>query len=783
MIQQPEIGLPTAETILYEKGMRLDPSSIDGAAGSHIQNSIDIFRGYLQSIVVPGEDAVTQSTPPSRIARFEYVRRWDVNAWATLAAEGPLVIFHAGIPFSLFEYFNALLAHPAILPDLDSAAELSEPFHPLSIDFASITQGTWPSSVSLTPEQAGELAEDTQQFVLWSHYLRRKPRSIARQGIAHQLYITAMHFLFCHELEHIDRGHLEFQHRRNRSYVLSEFAIATAATPIADQAVLELEADLYATIRTLRPYLARKKSGNYPNAQFGGAEAGTAACYRLVLFAIGALFLALEHQQRLMTRKTWWLKIARRFMPSSTSTHPDCMTRLRAALMAARLQATDNDESDIAIEHAHSCVLEDLALVATHLDLDVSRLRAQERLNEAQKMLGRLSELASELADCRSAISDHYFQSGQPVTLKEAQASAKPIDPYLLRDQYLVRYVNGEPIKIPFLHEDAPVTQFLENSCKWEYVGYLDNAFVFAQLALKKANLSANEAMASLAKLRLEEVAACLGTHLEVLEQLAVDHGLILQLGDRIFGDGQNPKSKLHEDVVKDLASYCAIRPRETRTRRRLADEVYLLGDFEGARQHYQLLQQEALSDDERVSVVVGFGNCMVELGKPDQAVACFRDALKIDRTSAYAWENLVICLVRSGRFNAAIEAIDEALETNQLNAEYWFLKAVACKGVNMLSQVRSCNERALSLDPKNTKYLLALGQLMCEEGQFRDAVEIFTRVLEISADSEVAKYRREAALVALGETAAARLDFESVQRSGGSLAALASRSLQSLVA
>jgi tetratricopeptide (TPR) repeat protein len=760
--ERTQSRLQSAETILREKGGRLDPASVDGAAGQHVRDSVEIFRGHLQSIVVPGQEAVTRSTPPSRIAQFEYVQRWDVNAWATLAAEGPVVLFHAGIPFSLFEYFNSLLAHPATLPDLDGAAESAAPLEPLSRDFTAIVQAKWP-----------------MEHMRWSEYLRRKPRSNARQSIAHQLYLLAVRFLFCHELGHIDRGHLEFQYRRNRSYALSEFAVAAGDRPIAEQTALELEADHYATVQALSPYLARKKHGHYPLPRLGDAEAGTAECYRLVLFSIGALFLALECQQQPVTRRNWWSSIATRVMPPQPATHPDSMTRVRAALVFAQMTAAKSDASPQAIEVAGRAALTDLAAVAALLQLDVERLLAPARLVEASKLIRRLGELDSELTDCRTAVADRYFQSGQPVTLAQARANTTPVDLFGLRVQSLALYIDGEQIRIPFLHEDSPVADFVQNSLNWERAGYLDNAFVYAQLAIRRANAVASDQERLTAQQRLEAVACALGPHRDVVERLAREHGLIPNLAEQLFDASEDQQPVPGLAVVKDLESLCAIRPREGLHRRQLADALFVLRDFDAALHHYQLAEREELPDEDRIAVIVGSGNCLAERGKTDDALECFRDALKMDRTSTYAWTNLVICLVRGGRGQAAIDAVNEALATNEQHAEYWFLKAAACRGFEYQSQVKEYTERALSLDPTNPKYLLARGQLASEEKQFRDAVGFFSRALEAGADSSEARFKRGYALVALGETPAAKNDFAAVRDAGGELAAIAGCALE----
>ena len=111
--------MQTVEDTLSKKGGRLDPKAIHGTAGQLLEQSTEIFRAYLRPLIaLDPTSPVTRTTPPSRVSQFEFVTKWDVNAWAVLAEERPLVLFHAGIPFALFELFHSLLAQRTVLPDL-----------------------------------------------------------------------------------------------------------------------------------------------------------------------------------------------------------------------------------------------------------------------------------------------------------------------------------------------------------------------------------------------------------------------------------------------------------------------------------------------------------------------------------------------------------------------------------------------------------------------------------------------------------------------------------------
>jgi predicted Zn-dependent protease len=158
-----------------------------------------------------------------------------------------------------------------------------------------------------------------------------------------------------------------------------------------------------------------------------------------------------------------------------------------------------------------------------------------------------------------------------------------------------------------------------------------------------------------------------------------------------------------------------------------------------------------------------------------------FRRALESDPSSAYAWTNLAICLVRGDRATEAVAALQEALKTDTKNAEYWFLYAAAYRALGDNARVAEGAAMAVNLAPDQPKYLMAQAQLDFETKRFRDAIEHYSKALDVGADEEHARYERARAFVALGERTAAIPDLEIVASLGGSLSSDAAKFLEIL--
>jgi tetratricopeptide (TPR) repeat protein len=66
------------------------------------------------------------------------------------------------------------------------------------------------------------------------------------------------------------------------------------------------------------------------------------------------------------------------------------------------------------------------------------------------------------------------------------------------------------------------------------------------------------------------------------------------------------------------------------------------------------------------------------ELGRHDEAIRCYENALESDPPYVAAWSNKGNSLNKAGRFKEAIRCCDKALELEPLKARAWYAKAPA---------------------------------------------------------------------------------------------------------
>jgi tetratricopeptide (TPR) repeat protein len=276
-----------------------------------------------------------------------------------------------------------------------------------------------------------------------------------------------------------------------------------------------------------------------------------------------------------------------------------------------------------------------------------------------------------------------------------------------------------------------------------------------------------------------------LGPSFAKLEQLIATHGLISHLAEHLIETANaDPGLAAPEKVIEVFETLVAVRPREGSWRLRLANRRLIHRDFGLALNDYLAALALKLEPEDRIGALVGAGNACAELGRTDEACGYFRKALGENPRSAYARENLAICLVRGQRPAEAVAALQDALKMDDGNPEYWFLSAAAHHALGNTAQVAEATERAVRLAPNKPKYVLALAQQESEIKHYERAIELYTRALGIlgkDADRADALFMRGRARQAIGEIDGARADYAAVEALAGPLAARATKALRGL--
>ena len=164
---------------------------------------------------------------------------------------------------------------------------------------------------------------------------------------------------------------------------------------------------------------------------------------------------------------------------------------------------------------------------------------------------------------------------------------------------------------------------------------------------------------------------------------------------------------------------------------------------------------------DDPVSQAIERGETALSRGHVDEAVAAFRDALKVSPGHVRARVRLAVSLDRKGDPEGAIAELDRALAQQQDNVTLLLGRAAVSSGRLRYNQAESDLRRALKLSESNAQVHLQLGMLHCRRARWREAIGPLRRAVELDPSLVAPHYYLGEAYNHVDQLDAARLAYE----------------------
>lgn len=149
-------------------------------------------------------------------------------------------------------------------------------------------------------------------------------------------------------------------------------------------------------------------------------------------------------------------------------------------------------------------------------------------------------------------------------------------------------------------------------------------------------------------------------------------------------------------------------------------------------------------------ALIVNKGLTLELLGKMDEALACYRQALQVHPEQIYAYYFMGKALYKLGDLNEALNCYDCALKINPENAEFWLKKATVVSDLGMKKEEMICYDRVLAIDPKNEVALVNKGMLLGRKGEYLKAMEYMGMALQENPELDFAWVHKGLALLSL---------------------------------
>jgi predicted O-linked N-acetylglucosamine transferase (SPINDLY family) len=160
-----------------------------------------------------------------------------------------------------------------------------------------------------------------------------------------------------------------------------------------------------------------------------------------------------------------------------------------------------------------------------------------------------------------------------------------------------------------------------------------------------------------------------------------------------------------------------------------------------------------------------GLGEAYRALGRPAEAIACFREALRLEPGSAATHHALGLAFLDQTHTASAVASLRQAVVLRPESERFHLNLGRALQTQGDVDAAAACYAEAVRLNPG---YALAhnnLGVTLQSKGRHHEALERFRQALEIDPDYPEAHLNWGSSLLALGEAGAARREYEEAIR------------------
>ena len=144
-------------------------------------------------------------------------------------------------------------------------------------------------------------------------------------------------------------------------------------------------------------------------------------------------------------------------------------------------------------------------------------------------------------------------------------------------------------------------------------------------------------------------------------------------------------------------------------------------------------------------------GNSLHNLGRREEAIRCYDQALEIDPRDAFAWNNKGVSLRSLGRYQEAIHCLDQALKLNPHYVHAWANKGNSLGNLGRYQEAIHCYDQALEIDPRFAATWGNKGVSLGSLGRNEEAIRCYDQALELDPRNVHAWYNKGTSLRNLG--------------------------------
>jgi tetratricopeptide (TPR) repeat protein len=153
-------------------------------------------------------------------------------------------------------------------------------------------------------------------------------------------------------------------------------------------------------------------------------------------------------------------------------------------------------------------------------------------------------------------------------------------------------------------------------------------------------------------------------------------------------------------------------------------------------------------------------GIALSELGRFDEAIASYDQAIELKPNRDEVWYNRGIALFGLGRFDAAIASFDKAIELKPNQDKAWDYRGSALSELGRFDEAIISYDKAIEFNPNKHEAWYNRGNTLYELGRFDEAIASYDKAIEFKPGVK-AWYSRGNALFGLGRYEEAIASFD----------------------
>jgi tetratricopeptide (TPR) repeat protein len=145
-------------------------------------------------------------------------------------------------------------------------------------------------------------------------------------------------------------------------------------------------------------------------------------------------------------------------------------------------------------------------------------------------------------------------------------------------------------------------------------------------------------------------------------------------------------------------------------------------------------------------------GFALSSLGKYDEAIKAYDEAIRLDPNLDGAWYNKGLAIYYQGKYADAIKCYDEAIRLNPNYADAWNNKGGALYNQDKYDEAIKCYDEAIRLNPNCADAWNNKGLALYYQGKYADAIKCYDEAIRLNPNYADAWYNKGSALYNQGK-------------------------------